>query len=158
MHRRDDTALGRVLAILERGDQPRDIFKKLYNLCGLSGVVAEDLYKSGKPGQYHRTGEESFRPPLFPSVNQWKTPLPWVKSQPTKKTNTRESPPLSSRHVGTTVSALAEGINTIMSILHVVRSAEVANLAAKFRKAKHDVDRRESSWKTRNSLINYKIL
>ncbi|GBP67589.1 Nucleic-acid-binding protein from transposon X-element [Eumeta japonica] len=54
MHRRDGTALGLVLAILERGDQARDIFKNLYNVCGLSGIKAEAPYKRGMPGQCHR--------------------------------------------------------------------------------------------------------
>ncbi|GBP63762.1 Nucleic-acid-binding protein from transposon X-element [Eumeta japonica] len=54
MHRRDGTALGLVLAILERCDQARDIFKNLYNVCGLSGIKAEAPYKRGMPGQCHR--------------------------------------------------------------------------------------------------------
>ncbi|GBP83852.1 Nucleic-acid-binding protein from transposon X-element [Eumeta japonica] len=52
MHRRDGTALG--LAILERCDQARDIFKNLYNVCGLSGIKAEAPYQRGMPGQCHR--------------------------------------------------------------------------------------------------------
>ncbi|GBP34199.1 Nucleic-acid-binding protein from transposon X-element [Eumeta japonica] len=226
MHRRDGTALGLVLAILERCDQARDIFKNLYNICGLSGIKAEAPYKRGMPGQCHRcqlyghaaancyaqprcvkclvphwtrdcdrnkesggepyccncgqnhtayyggcpvaskpkvfpplgktnrpptranatppiraVGAESFRPAPNPAVNQWKTPLPWKKPKTTKETNTRECPPLTSRRAGTAASALGEDITIITSILQVVRSAEVSDLAAKFRKAKHGVDR-----------------
>ncbi|GBP36084.1 Probable RNA-directed DNA polymerase from transposon BS [Eumeta japonica] len=43
------------------------------------------------------------------------------------------------RSAGTVASALGEDISTIMSILQVVRSAEVSEIAAKFRK--HGVDR-----------------
>ncbi|GBP48356.1 RNA-directed DNA polymerase from mobile element jockey [Eumeta japonica] len=58
-------------------------------------------------------------------------------------------PPLKSTHgkgsnkrsAGAEASALGEDISTIMSILQVVRSAEVSDLAVKFRKAKHGVDR-----------------
>ncbi|GBP39665.1 hypothetical protein EVAR_25489_1 [Eumeta japonica] len=46
-----------------------------------------------------------------------------------------------SRRFGTAASALGEDINSIMSILQVVRSAKVVNLVAKFRTAKHGVDR-----------------
>ncbi|GBP35349.1 hypothetical protein EVAR_20722_1 [Eumeta japonica] len=42
---------------------------------------------------------------------------------------------------GIAASALGDDIATIMSILQVVRSSEVADLAAIFRKAKHGVDR-----------------
>ncbi|GBP68077.1 hypothetical protein EVAR_45365_1 [Eumeta japonica] len=38
-------------------------------------------------------------------------------------------------------SSLGEDITTIMSILQVVRNAEVSDLVAKFRKPKHGVDR-----------------
>ncbi|GBP59955.1 hypothetical protein EVAR_89026_1 [Eumeta japonica] len=54
-------------------------------------------------------------------------------------TTSRESsiPSSSPRHTGTTASALGVDINTIMAILRVVRSVEVADLAVIFRKAKH---------------------
>ncbi|GBP47269.1 Probable RNA-directed DNA polymerase from transposon BS [Eumeta japonica] len=45
------------------------------------------------------------------------------------------------RQAGIVASALGDDIDTIMSILQIVRSAEVADLAAKFRKVKHSVDR-----------------
>ncbi|GBP68577.1 Nucleic-acid-binding protein from transposon X-element [Eumeta japonica] len=81
-----------------------------------------------------------FRPP--PSdINKWKNPLPWVKPKATPEPNVRESPTHPPRRTGAAASALGEDINTIMSILQVVRSAEVADLAAKFRRAKHGVDR-----------------
>ncbi|GBP37541.1 hypothetical protein EVAR_28794_1 [Eumeta japonica] len=51
---RDGTALGLVLGILERSDQVRNIFKKILNVCGLSGIVAEALYKREIPGKYHK--------------------------------------------------------------------------------------------------------
>ncbi|GBP41485.1 Nucleic-acid-binding protein from transposon X-element [Eumeta japonica] len=43
-----------VLVILDRNDQAREIFKKLCRVCGLSGVVVEEPYKRGMPGQCHR--------------------------------------------------------------------------------------------------------
>ncbi|GBP62458.1 hypothetical protein EVAR_3160_1 [Eumeta japonica] len=50
MHRRDGTALGLVLAILNKTDGATDIFKKLANVCGLSGITVEAPYKKeGKP-------------------------------------------------------------------------------------------------------------
>ncbi|GBP90762.1 hypothetical protein EVAR_99475_1 [Eumeta japonica] len=55
--------------------------------------------------------------PAPPRVeNSWSKPLPWVKP----------------RH--------GEAISTIMSILQVVRSSEVADLVAKFRKARSRQD------------------
>ncbi|GBP87561.1 Nucleic-acid-binding protein from transposon X-element [Eumeta japonica] len=78
---------------------------------------------------------------LPPAVNQWKKPLPCVKQQSLHETNFRESSSQASRRTGTAASALGEDINTIMSILQVVRGAEVANLAAKFRRVKNGVDR-----------------
>ncbi|GBP38914.1 hypothetical protein EVAR_95663_1 [Eumeta japonica] len=58
-----------------------------------------------------------------------------------KETTVRESPKPSSLHIGTTASTLGEDINTIMSILQVTKSAEVGELASKFRKAKQGIDR-----------------
>ncbi|GBP92499.1 Nucleic-acid-binding protein from transposon X-element [Eumeta japonica] len=53
MHRRDGTALGLVLAILERSDRARAILKDLGNVCELSGIAVEPPYKKGMPGQCH---------------------------------------------------------------------------------------------------------
>ncbi|GBP64420.1 hypothetical protein EVAR_19872_1 [Eumeta japonica] len=52
-------------------------------------------------------------------------------------------------HADTVASALREDISTIMSILQVVRSAEVADLAAKFRKVNTVLIALGSSWTTR---------
>ncbi|GBP47529.1 hypothetical protein EVAR_30619_1 [Eumeta japonica] len=95
MHRRNGTALSLVLAILERKDQAKEIFKN------------------------------------FSRVNQ----------QANSETNNRESPTYPSHRYRTAASVLRENINTITSIPKVVRSAEVANIAAKFRKANRGVDR-----------------
>ncbi|GBP44053.1 Nucleic-acid-binding protein from transposon X-element [Eumeta japonica] len=54
MHRRNGTALGMVLVILERNEQARKIFKSLARVCGLSGVTPEEPYKRGMPSQCHR--------------------------------------------------------------------------------------------------------
>ncbi|GBP67641.1 hypothetical protein EVAR_98696_1 [Eumeta japonica] len=54
MHRRDGTALGLVLAILNKTDGATDIFKNLTNVCGLSGITVEAPSKKGIPGQCHR--------------------------------------------------------------------------------------------------------
>ncbi|GBP62761.1 Nucleic-acid-binding protein from transposon X-element [Eumeta japonica] len=54
MHRRDRTALGMSLIILERCDRVKDIFKKLSNDCALSGGIVEAPYRRGKPDQCHR--------------------------------------------------------------------------------------------------------
>ncbi|GBP44860.1 Nucleic-acid-binding protein from transposon X-element [Eumeta japonica] len=81
------------------------------------------------------------RPAPPSDINKWKNPLPWVKPKATPEPNVRESPTHPPRRTGAAASALGEDINTIMSILQVVRSAEVADLAAKFRRAKHGVDR-----------------
>ncbi|GBP83890.1 hypothetical protein EVAR_36538_1 [Eumeta japonica] len=107
MHRRDGTALGLVLAILNKTDGATDIFKKLANVCGLSGITVEAPYKKGIPGQCHRcqlyghaatnchapprgnkqtartvptkpTGSKNFHPAPAPKENQWKNPLPWT--------------------------------------------------------------------------------
>ncbi|GBP23158.1 hypothetical protein EVAR_82320_1 [Eumeta japonica] len=63
--------------------------------------------------------------------------------QPVKDTTIREGlkPCTTPHHAGTVVSALGEDIISIMSILQMVRRAEVADLTAKFRKANHGVDR-----------------
>ncbi|GBP16275.1 hypothetical protein EVAR_93642_1 [Eumeta japonica] len=70
-------------------------------------------------------------------AQQEKVPLP------ARDTTRREcSKPTSvSRSAGNASSALGEVISTIMSILQVVRSAEIFDLEAKFRKTKHGVDR-----------------
>ncbi|GBP70183.1 RNA-directed DNA polymerase from mobile element jockey [Eumeta japonica] len=201
MHRRDGTALGLVLAILNKTDGATDIFKKLANVCGLSGITVEAPYKKeGKPAccncgsdhtanyggcpaapkpkpksSYNKnstkvhqtsrpldvshfpalnsgnkqtartvptkpTGSKNFHPAPAPKENQWKNPLPWVNPK-TTGTENRVPQKQPTRQTGTAASALGEDIGTIMSILQVVRSAEVADLAAKFRKAKHGVDR-----------------
>ncbi|GBP82057.1 hypothetical protein EVAR_52406_1 [Eumeta japonica] len=44
------------------------------------------------------------------AVNQWKTPLSWKKPQPTKETNSKESPPLTPRRAGTVTSVLGESL------------------------------------------------
>ncbi|GBP32525.1 hypothetical protein EVAR_23936_1 [Eumeta japonica] len=86
------------------------------------------------------TGSKNFHPAPAPKENQWKNPLPWVNPK-TTGTENRVPQKQPTRQTGTAASALGEDIGTIMSILQVVRSAEVADLAAKFRKAKHGVDR-----------------
>ncbi|GBP89461.1 Nucleic-acid-binding protein from transposon X-element [Eumeta japonica] len=243
MHRRDGTALGLVLAILNKTDGATDIFKKLANVCGLSGITVEAPYKKGIPGQCHRcqlyghaatnchapprcvkcldphwtkecsrTRDSEGKPaccncesdhtanyggcpaapkpkpksshnknitkvhqtsrPLdvshFPALNSGnKQTARTVPTKPTGSKNFHPAPPEGepmeesssmgksknhrnrkqgptkqpTRQTGTAASALGEDIGTIMSILQVVRSAEVADLAAKFRKAKHGVDR-----------------
>ncbi|GBP89501.1 Nucleic-acid-binding protein from transposon X-element [Eumeta japonica] len=240
MHRRDGTALGLVLAILNKTDGATDIFKKLANVCGLSGITVEAPYKKGIPGQCHRcqlyghaatnchapprcvkcldphwtkecsrtrdsegkpaccncgsdhtanyggcpaapkpnrkvaiikivqksirhhvrwtyptsrtkqrkqtdstdSADETYRKQNFhpaPKENQWKNPLPWVNQKPPEpKTGSHKTTHTTDRNRG---FRTREDIGTIMSILQVVRSAEVADLAAKFRKAKHGVDR-----------------
>ncbi|GBP87078.1 Probable RNA-directed DNA polymerase from transposon BS [Eumeta japonica] len=247
MHRRDGTALGLVLVILNKTDGATDIFKNLVNVCGLFGITVEAPYKRGIPGQCHRcqlyghaatnchapprcvkcldphwtkectctrdsegkpaccncgsnhtanyggcpaapkpkpknsskkhyksstditldvshfpalnsgnkqtartvpakpTGSKNFQHhhPPTPRENQWKKPLPWVNSK-TTGTENRVPHKQPTRQAGTATSAasaLGDDIGIIMSILQVVRSAEVADLAAKFRKAKHGVDR-----------------
>ncbi|GBP03449.1 Probable RNA-directed DNA polymerase from transposon BS [Eumeta japonica] len=85
-------------------------------------------------------GDDGFRPAPVPSINPWAR----RKEEFTAKETTRREPPKPPtplRHAGSAASALGEDITTIMSILQVVRSAEVSALAAKFRKAKHGVDR-----------------
>ncbi|GBP16387.1 Nucleic-acid-binding protein from transposon X-element [Eumeta japonica] len=54
MHRRDGTARGLVLVILNKTDGATDIFRNLANVCGLSGITAEAPYKRGIPGQCHQ--------------------------------------------------------------------------------------------------------
>ncbi|GBP35464.1 hypothetical protein EVAR_19974_1 [Eumeta japonica] len=116
MNRRDGTALGLVLAILERSDQARDIFKKLCNVCGLSGIVAKFckpfISKANTKYLTRAAGGKASAKPI--PVKQWKTPLPRVKLQPTKETNTRFFPPRTLRRAGTAASALGEDITTIM--------------------------------------------
>ncbi|GBP86552.1 Nucleic-acid-binding protein from transposon X-element [Eumeta japonica] len=212
MHRRDGTAVGLVLAILNKTDGATDIFKNLANVCGLSGITVEAPYKKGIPGQCHRcqlyghAATNCHAPPrcvkcLDPHWTKECTrtrdsegkpaccncgsdhtanyggcpaaPKPKPKSSynkniksPTditsvgrislsrtkqrKQTDSTDSADETNRKVpqkqptrqtGTAASALGDDIGTIMSILQVVRSAEVADLAAKFRKAKHGVDR-----------------
>ncbi|GBP07973.1 hypothetical protein EVAR_91025_1 [Eumeta japonica] len=66
------------------------------------------------------------------------------KEEFTAKETTRREPPKPFTPLVMPAPArppLGEDITTIMSILQVVRSAEVSDLAAKFRKAKHGVDR-----------------
>ncbi|GBP36290.1 hypothetical protein EVAR_85539_1 [Eumeta japonica] len=76
-------------------------------------------------------------PPL--TANQWKKPLPWVNQD--KVPNNKGTPKSQFNSTGTAAFAFGEDISTILSILQIVRSAEVAKLAAKFRKASHGVDR-----------------
>ncbi|GBP82208.1 RNA-directed DNA polymerase from mobile element jockey [Eumeta japonica] len=63
------------------------------------------------------------RPAPPSDINKWKNPLPWVKPKATPEPNVRESPTHPPRRTGAAASALGEDINTIMSILQVVRSA-----------------------------------
>ncbi|GBP36322.1 Nucleic-acid-binding protein from transposon X-element [Eumeta japonica] len=233
MHRRNGTALGMVLVILERNEQAREIFKSLARVCGLSGATPEEPYKRGMPSQCHRcqlyghaaancfaqprcvkclvphwtkdcdrskesggkpsccncgkdhtanyggcpeaprpkpvkfrnlnrsnvptnrprAGGRISRPAPLPDTNKWKNPLPWVNPKAISEPNGRESPTHPPRRTGAAASALGEDINTIMSILQVVRSAEIADLAAKFRRAKHGVDRLQIILKNQE-LIN----
>ncbi|GBP17989.1 Nucleic-acid-binding protein from transposon X-element [Eumeta japonica] len=53
MHHRAGTALGMSLIILESCHRTMDIFKKLFNICGLSGLIVEAPYRRGKPDQCH---------------------------------------------------------------------------------------------------------
>ncbi|GBP43256.1 hypothetical protein EVAR_39314_1 [Eumeta japonica] len=82
-------------------------------------------------------GESSSCPP--PAENQWKKPRSWVNRDKVRNNKGTSKSQLNS--TGTAASVLGEDKNTIMSILQVVRTAEVSELAAKFRKAKHGVDR-----------------
>ncbi|GBP58952.1 hypothetical protein EVAR_97325_1 [Eumeta japonica] len=83
-------------------------------------------------------GGDEFRPAPPSTINPWnKLPKKATSHQQVRETTVRESPKSSSFQTGTTASALGEDINTIMSILQVVKSVEVAELASKFRKAKH---------------------
>ncbi|GBP67556.1 hypothetical protein EVAR_98609_1 [Eumeta japonica] len=94
-------------------------------------------------------GNDGFRPAPVPSINPWTR----RKEEFMAKETTRREPPkpfTPLRHAGSAASALGEDITTIMSILQVVRSAEVSDLVAKFRKAKHGVDRlKKSFWITK---------
>ncbi|GBP43069.1 Nucleic-acid-binding protein from transposon X-element [Eumeta japonica] len=54
MHRRDGSLLNMVLAILDKSEKAKDIFKNLSKICGLSGIRAEAPYSRGMPGQCHR--------------------------------------------------------------------------------------------------------
>ncbi|GBP07583.1 hypothetical protein EVAR_2725_1 [Eumeta japonica] len=85
----------------------------------------------------------SYQPPLPPKVNPWNRVQQKKVQLMAKDTAWQECPKLTSvpRSAGTAATALGEDISTIMSILQVVRSAEVSDLVAKFRKAKHGVDR-----------------
>ncbi|GBP57231.1 hypothetical protein EVAR_82943_1 [Eumeta japonica] len=49
MHRRDGTALGLVLVILNKTDGATEIFKNLANVCGLSGITVEAPYEKRHP-------------------------------------------------------------------------------------------------------------
>ncbi|GBP04886.1 Nucleic-acid-binding protein from transposon X-element [Eumeta japonica] len=80
--------------------------------------------------------------PVPPRVdNSWNKSLPWVRPRHAKETIIKESLKKSLHNKESVTSTLGEDISTIMSILQVVRSSEVADLAAKFRKARHGVDR-----------------
>ncbi|GBP26344.1 Nucleic-acid-binding protein from transposon X-element [Eumeta japonica] len=167
MHRRDGTALGLVLAILERSDSARAIFKDLSNVCGLSGIAVEPPYRKGMPGQCHRCqlyGHAAANCHAQPRCVKCLVPH-WTKDCERKKeaggkpsccncgqehTANYKGCPVAPKpkpvnktlgHSGAESSTLGEDISTIMSILQVVKSAEVADLAAKFRKARHGVDR-----------------
>ncbi|GBP61468.1 hypothetical protein EVAR_34704_1 [Eumeta japonica] len=169
------------LAILEKTEMAKDIFKNLSNVCELSGIYAEAPYRKYLTGrkEYNYTKEAGYEPsccnygqkytanysgcPRAPKphlvkkiatrrtipvsqltdttdkfrAKQDKVPLP------ARDTTRRECPKPTSvlRNAGTAASALGEDISTIMSILQVVKSAEIADLATKFRKAKYGVDR-----------------
>ncbi|GBP90761.1 hypothetical protein EVAR_99474_1 [Eumeta japonica] len=45
LYRRDNIALGMVLAILERSDRAKEIFKELGNICGFSSILVEAPHK-----------------------------------------------------------------------------------------------------------------
>ncbi|GBP87574.1 hypothetical protein EVAR_65195_1 [Eumeta japonica] len=47
MHRRDGSALGMVLAILERNERAKEIFNELGNVCGLSGTGRSPVQEKG---------------------------------------------------------------------------------------------------------------
>ncbi|GBP72726.1 hypothetical protein EVAR_43462_1 [Eumeta japonica] len=212
MRRRDGSALGMFLIILERCDRAKNIFKKLSNTCGLSDLIVEAPYRRGKPGRCHRCllyGHAAANCHSQPRRVKYLVPH-WIKDcnrirksgdkpsfckfdktvgkdqfpsleqgmRQSAKTDSNSNPRsaggdnlcptplppringrnrfhgstgikylligvlLNLRHVnaGTAASALGENIS-IISIIQVVRSAEVAELAAKFRKVKYEEDR-----------------
>ncbi|GBP14456.1 hypothetical protein EVAR_7739_1 [Eumeta japonica] len=77
-------------------------------------------------------------PPFLPTINGRNRFHSLTTIRVLTNRGTPESPSCNTR---ATASALGEDINTIISILQMVSSVEVADLAAKFRKAKHSVDR-----------------
>ncbi|GBP53945.1 hypothetical protein EVAR_96623_1 [Eumeta japonica] len=84
---------------------------------------------------------KDYRPAPFPVSNSWNKPLPWVKPQTINETCSKKSRHQIFGHSGTVTTTLRADISTIISILQVVKSAEVADLAAKFRNVRHGVDR-----------------
>ncbi|GBP65912.1 hypothetical protein EVAR_89405_1 [Eumeta japonica] len=97
------------------------------------------------------TGSKNSSPPQPPTLPARPHGEPMEESSSmdsmNSKTNGTENrvahkqPTRQARTAASAASALGDDIGTIMSILQVVKSAEVADLAAKFRKAKHGVDR-----------------
>ncbi|GBP84375.1 Probable RNA-directed DNA polymerase from transposon BS [Eumeta japonica] len=173
MHRRDGTALGLVLVILSKTDGATDIFKSLANVCGLFGIIVEAPYKRGIPGQCHRCQlyghvvANCHAPPrcvkclhshwttvaLAPAgqeVNQPAVIVEAITQQITEGARQHRNP---NPKAGTAASAFGDDIGTIMSILQVVRSAEVTDLVARFRKAIHGVDRLKIIWKNQELII-----
>ncbi|GBO98983.1 hypothetical protein EVAR_367_1 [Eumeta japonica] len=105
---------------------------------------ARNVHTSGegaKASPRVASGDE-FRPAPPSKINLWKKLPPRVTwQQQFKETTVRESTKSSSLSTGTTACAFGEDINIIMLIFQEAKRVEVAELASKFRKAKHRVDR-----------------
>ncbi|GBP97047.1 hypothetical protein EVAR_46746_1 [Eumeta japonica] len=109
--------------------------------CRLSESAARCITRSKDRKQTDSTDvpTETYRKQNFhpaPLEGEWKSSMGKSKNHRNRKQGPTKQP-TTDRNRG---FRTREDIGTIMSILQVVRSAEVADLAAKFRKAKHGVD------------------
>ncbi|GBP67571.1 hypothetical protein EVAR_98625_1 [Eumeta japonica] len=158
-----------VLAISDKNEIAKEVFRNLSKICGLSGITVEAPYRRvirpttadvrpvprlnksksrtvapttrkvtvTPPETKTIAGGDGFRPAPIPSIKT--LGLGQRKNNWLRRLLSGRCPKLSTP-LRQAASALGEDITTIMSILQVVRSVEVSDLAAKFRKAKHGVD------------------
>ncbi|GBP83588.1 hypothetical protein EVAR_49079_1, partial [Eumeta japonica] len=119
--------------------------KSIKSMCGLSGIIVETLYKRGIPG--HTAASYTVTQLLIVTryinclVPRWTKDCNSTKEAGGKPACSNCSQEHTANYGRTTASALREDINTITSILQVVKSAEVDELASKCGKTKPGVDR-----------------